>query len=325
MKKKFITLTILATLSFASVANISLVSNALEADEVKVAEQAYTELSTEEKNSIQGQILNGRLLLKKEDSEEAFDYFEELRDKHSENVDVNYYLGVSAVIMAQKASIFSKLGYATDFLEAMEKTIELQPDHIDALNTLIGFHLAAPGVAGGDTDKALTYAKQLRKIDAVKGFEQLANVYWKTEKADLAEKTLQQGLEAFPESAPLYFTRATAYMNDKAWAKARSDLNLAIKFAQNDEDKSSALYQQGKASAESGEEIELGINALTQAMPLANKEYKPWIEYRLAQLYIHSKNFEKAKNSISMIDINEDDDLKSKVKKLKKKLKKLMS
>ncbi|MDG1751151.1 MAG: tetratricopeptide repeat protein [Thalassotalea sp.] len=325
MKKKLIALTISATLSFASVADISSVTNALEADDVKIAEQAYAQLSVDEKESINGQILNGRILLKKEESEEAFDYFEELRGEHSENIDVNYYLGVSAVIMAQKASIFSKLGYAEDFLEAMEKTIALKPDHIDALNTLIGFHLAAPGIAGGDTDKALTYAKQLKEIDAVQGFEQLANVYWETEKADLAEQTLQQGLEQFPESAPLYFTRATAYMKAKAWGKARADLNFAIKYAQNDEEKSNALYQQGKASAESGEEIDLGINALTQAIPLADKDYKPWIEYRLAQLYIHSNNFDKAKNSISMIDLNDDDDLKSKVKKLKKKLKKLMS
>jgi tetratricopeptide (TPR) repeat protein len=325
MKKKLIAFTILATLSVASYADISLVTNALEADDVITAEQAYIKLPSDEKESIQGQILNGRILLKKEESEEAFDYFEELRDAYSENVDVNYYLGVSAVIMAQKASIFSKLGYAEDFLEAMEKTIALQPEHTDALNTLIGFHLAAPGIAGGDTDKALTYANQLKKIDAVQGFEQLANVYWKTEKADLAEQILQQGLKEFPESAPLYFSRATAYINDKAWDKARADLNLAIKYAQNDEDKSNALYQQGKTSAESGEEIELGINALTQALPLADKAYIPWIEYRLAQLYIHSNNYEKAKDSISMIDTNEDDDLKSKVKKLKKKLKKLMS
>ena len=325
MKNKLIVLTISASLSFASYADIPAVNSALEADNVIIAEQAYRKLSNDEKESIQGQILSGRILLKKEESEDAFDYFETLRDKNPDNVDVNYYLGVSAVIMAQKASIFSKLGYAEDFLEAMEKTIALKPDHIDALNTLIGFHLAAPGIAGGDTEKALIYANQLKETDPEQGFMQLSIVYRKTDKTELAVKTLQAGLEKFPESSSLYFTRATALMNKKAWSKARADLNLAIKYAENDGDKSSALYQQGKASAESGEEIELGIHALTQAMPLADKEYKPWIEYRLAQLYIHSNNFKKAKDAIAMIDTNEDDDLKSKVKKLKKKLKKLMS
>lgn len=325
MKKQLIALTFSTTLSFASYAELSIVASALEADDVKAAEQAFSKLSDEQKESIQAQILNGRILLEKEESEDAFDFFEALRDDNAENVEVNYYLGMSAVIMAQKASIFSKLGYAEDFLEAMEKTITLKPDHTDALNTLIGFHLAAPSIAGGDTDKALTYAHQLKKIDEVKGFEQLANVYKKTEKAELAEQTLKNGLEKFPESSSLYFTRATAYISDKAWNKARADLNLAIKYAKDDDERSSALYQQGKTSAESGEEIELGINALTQAMPLADKDYKPWIEYRLAQLYIHNNNFAKAKGALSSINIDEDDDLKSKVKKLKKKLKKLMS
>lgn len=325
MKKQLIALSIFASWSFASYADFSVVVSALDADDVTAAEQAYTTLTADEKASIQGQILNGRILLKNDETEDAFDYFEALRDDNTENVDVNYYLGMSAVIMAQKASIFSKLGYAEDFLEAMEKTIALQPDHIEALNTLIGFHLAAPSIAGGDSDKALSYANQLKKVDEVKGFEQLANVYRKTEKTALAERTLQEGLEKFPESSSLYFSRATAYMSEKNWDKARADLSLAIKFADSDEDKSSALYQQGKTSAESGEEIELGINALTQAIPLADQDYKPWIEYRLAQLYIHNNNFSKAKDAISSINIGEDDDLKSKVKKLKKKLKKLMS
>jgi tetratricopeptide (TPR) repeat protein len=325
MNKKIIALSFAATLSFASYANFSVVSEALDAGDVLTAEQVFTQLSKQEKTSVQGQVLAGRFLLEKGETEEAFDYFEALRENHTENVEVNYYLGFSAVIMAQKASIFSKLGYAEDFLEAMEKTIALQPSHLDALNTLIGFHLAAPSIAGGDTDKALTYANQLKKIDAERGIEQLANVYWQTERPSLAEQTLQQGLEEFPESASLYFTRATSYMNDKAWEKAREDLKLAIKYAPNDKDKSRALYQQGKASAESGEEIELGISALSQALPLADEEYKPWIGYRLTQLYIHNKNFVKAKDALSMIDTHEDDDLKSKVKKLKRKLKKLTS
>ena len=325
MKKQIIALTISASLSFASYADLNAVVSALEVDDVKVAEEAYTTLTADEKDSIQGQILNGRILLKKDETEDAFDYFEALRDSNTEHVDVNYYLGLSAVIMAQKASIFSKLGYAEDFLEAMEKTIELKPDHTEALNTLIGFHLAAPGIAGGDTDKALIYANQLKATDPEQGFVQLSNVYRKTDQADLAETTLKQGLNEFPESSSLYFTRANAYIKDEIWDKARGDLNLAIKYAKNDDEKSSALYQQGKTSAESGEEIELGINALTQAIPLADQNYKPWIEYRLAQLYIHNNNLSKAKDAISSINIGEDDDLKSKVKKLKKKLKKLMS
>ncbi len=324
MNKKLIALALSTVMSITSYADTALVTYSLENDDVKAAEIAFNELSLEEKQSIAGKIFSGRILLQKDKAEEAFDYFEELRDDHTENSDVNYYLGVSAVIMAQKASIFSKLSYAADFLEAMEQTLQLKPDHEGALNTLIGFHLGAPSIAGGDTDKALTYARQLQSFNKEQGYEQLANVYWQAEKANLAEQTLLEGLKEFPESAALYLTRASAYIKDEAWDKARVDLNLATKYAKNDEEKSRALYQQGKVSAESRQEIRLGIESLIQAIPLANEQYKPWVEYRLAQLYIHNKELDKAQSYITKINVGEDDDLKSKINKLKKKLNKLI-
>ena len=155
MKKKLVVLTLLASMSMTSYADIQAVQNALEQDDLLLAQQVFNTLTTEEKNAIPGQVLKGRLLLENDETEGAFDHFEALQKQHASNVDINYYLGVSAVIMAQKASIFSKLSYAKDFIKAMERTVELKPDHQDALNTLIGFHLNAPGIAGGDKDKAL--------------------------------------------------------------------------------------------------------------------------------------------------------------------------
>jgi hypothetical protein len=324
MQKKFITLVLFTSISMASYADINSVQAAFKSDDNAIAEQAFNTLTKEEKSSLEGQVLSGRLLLAQDETEDAFDFFETLQEQHSSDVDVNYYLGVSAVIMAQKASIFSKLSYAKDFIKAMEKTVELKPDHQDALNTLIGFHLNAPGIAGGDTEQALTYAKQLKQYDAEQGYSQIANVYWKTEKPELAEKTIDEGFEKFPESGTLYFTRAMANMDAETWEKARTDLTLAAKYAKDDETKGQALYQQGKVAVKSGEEAVLGIDALTRALPLAEKRYQPWVKYRLAQLYIEEKELMKATDFIAQIDISEDEELEDKVKKLKKKLKKKM-
>lgn len=325
MKRKLMILALVCSVSTASYADMKSVQEALESEDVALAEQTLSALSNEEKSSVAGQVLSGRLLLVKDQTEDAFDYFEDLQEQHSNNVDVNYYLGVSAVIMAQKASIFSKLGYAKDFIKAMEKTVELKPDHQDALNTLIGFHLNAPGIAGGDTEQALTYAKQLQQYDAEQGYSQIANVYWQTEKPELAEKTMNEAFTKFPESGILYFSRANVSIQKEAWDSAREDLKLAIKYAKDDERKSRALYQQGKVSAESGEQAVLGIEALTQALPIADKQYQPWVKYRLAQLYMQEKELTKASKLVTQIDVSEDEELEGKVKKLKKKLKKLIS
>ena len=323
MKQKFIALVLLSLINVASYADIQSVQEVFELDDITLAEQAYSTLSVEEKNSLEGQVLTGRLLLEKGDTEDGFDYFESLAKKYPDNVDANYYFGVSAVIMVQEVSIFSKLSYAKDFIKAMEKTVELKPDHLDALTTLIGFHLNAPGIAGGDTEKALVYAKQIKTFNAEQGYSQVANVYWKTEKPALAEKAIAEGLKQFPESSSLYFTQALADIKDEVWDKARANLTFAIDYAKDKDEKGRALYQQGKVAATSGEQAQLGIDALQKALPLSSKGQLSWVNYRLSQLYVQTNELKKASDLIAKIDVSEDDELKSNVKKLKRKLKKL--
>ena len=329
MKKKLFTLVISAILSFssfASFASFEKVEEALDEGNLKVAQLTFNGLTESEKNSLLGQILVGRLLLQKEAGKDAFDHFEDLVDINSENVEVNFYLGVSSLMMLQKASMFSALGYAKDFLSAMEKTIKLKPDHTGAHSYLIAFHLNAPSVAGGDKDKALELANQLKIFDAEQGYGALARVYVATEQTELAQQTLQQGLKEFPKSFTLYFRRAGIYLRDDDWDKARADTASAINHAKNDNEKLGALWQLGKASAKSGKEIDLGIKSLIEAISLLDEQGPDaqWVKYRLAELYIHNGEWDKAKDYLTKIDNQYvDDNLKSQVKKLKKRLKKL--
>lgn len=324
MNKKLVAFALSFTMSFSSMADINVISAAFNKENIVLAETLLEQLSATEQSTVEAKIFKGRLLLAKEESESAFEYFETLREQHSENIDVNYYLGVSAVVMAQKASIFSKLGYAEDFLEAMEKTITLAPEHLDALRTLIGFHLAAPSIAGGDPEKALLYANSIKKYDEEIGYAQLARVYWKQEKETHAIDTFVQGFEKFPKSAQLYLTRAHTYIEKEQWLKARYDLSQATLFAKDDEIKQQALYQQGKVSLKSKAETKLGIDSLQQALILANDKSKPWVQFQLAQLYIQNDELGKANQSLLSANSESSDELKRKVKKLKKKLKKLM-
>ena len=329
MKNKLFTLVISAILSvssFASFASFEKVEEALDEGNLKVAQLTFNELTESEKNSLLGQILVGRLLLQKEAGKDAFDHFEGLVDINSENVEVNFYLGISSLTMLGKAGIFSALGHAKDFSYAMEKTLKLKPDHIGAHLNLIGFHVNAPGIAGGDKGKALELANQLKIFDAEQGYGALARVYVATEQTELAQQTLQQGLKEFPKSFTLYFRRAGIYLRDDDWDKARADTASAINHAKNDNEKVEALWQLGKASAKSGKEIDLGIKSLIEAISLLDEQGPDaqWVKYRLAELYIHNGEWGKAKDYLTKIDNQYvDDNLKSQVKKLKKRLKKL--
>ena len=302
--------------------DLSAVKESLDKGEVKSATSLFNGLTKQDKLTTEGKVLTGRFLLENEKTEEAYDYFEELTESLPQNVDAHYYLGVSSVIMAQKASIFSKMGYAKDFLASMEKTLELKPNHEGAINYLIGFHLNAPSIAGGDAEQALTYAEKLASFDSIAGAKQIANVYWATEKSQLAYEKIAQAIKANPKSGELYFSRAVAYIKDKKWQQASDDLIQAVAHAKDEANKAQALYQQGKVSAESGLNLELGLDSLQESLAIASESFIPWVHYRMAELYVHQENWQQAKTEVNRIDTSKDEELGKRVKKLKKKLKK---
>lgn len=325
MKKTILAASLLlcVTASVGVYANdLTAVKESLDKGEVKHASSLFKGLTKQDKQTVEGKILTGRFLLENDETEDAYDYFEDLTKSLPKNIEAHYFLGVSSVIMAQKASIFSKMGYAKDFLASMEKTLALKPEHEGALNYLIGFHLNAPSIAGGDKEQALAYAESLASFDKVAGVKQIANVYWATEKSDLAYEKIAQAIEANPEIGELYFSRAVAYIKEEKWQQASDDLIKAVAHAKDENEKAQALYQQGKVSAESGLNIELGLDSLKESLPIASESFIPWVHYRLAELYVHQEDWKQAKAQVSSIDVSDDKDLSKRVKKLKKKLKK---
>jgi tetratricopeptide (TPR) repeat protein len=303
------------------------VVKALEDKNVSLAKEMFTRLSESQKNSLNGQLLNSRILFREDKTQESYDILEQLSEDNKDNADLYYYFGRSAIVMAQKASIFSKLSYASDALEAWERTLSLNPAHVKTLEGMIGFHIGAPSIAGGDIEQALHYSQTLLTLDPEKGYANLAKVYWQKEQDDLAEKAIADGLAILPNSGQLYFTQGVAYSrkakdNNTFWGKARSALNKARVNAKSNKEKQHVLYQLGKVAVNSGEETQAGINALEELLTLKSEEYQQWGKYRLAELYFNDKQLTKANEFVTLINYQDDDDLEDKVKSLAKKIKK---
>jgi tetratricopeptide (TPR) repeat protein len=312
---------LLSTSAFASQLDVQ---QALKAGNLDSAVTAYKTLTTAESSNLEGQLLWARILLAQDETEDAYDLMEGLLEKNTENVDLQYRFGQSAMVMAQKASIFSKLGYAKDGLKAWTTTLSIDPNHQPALEGLVGFHRMAPGMAGGDIDKALEYAQTLKKIDPLVGIASLVGVYQTMEKDDLAIKELDAGIVAYPDSSRLFFLRGMKALKDKKWAASYQDLNAALLVAIEDNEKTNVLYQLGKLAVKSGENIKPAIDSLTTLMTMSDHRYPQWGNLRLAQLYTTQGDFAKAKATLALIDDNDDDDLEDEVKKLKKQLRKLV-
>ena len=118
-----------------------------------------------------GQIcyLLGRINAWEGDAGAAFDWFEKAVEADSASADYQYWLGQMYGVKAQEANIFRKPGHARGALKAFEKAVRLDPDHLAARTALVEYHLRAPGIVGGSTEKALEQAGEIESRDLTEG------------------------------------------------------------------------------------------------------------------------------------------------------------
>jgi len=328
MKHGVISKTITATCLFTLLSTSALASQldvkkALKAGDLDNALSAYKVLSSAQSSNLEGQILWARILLAQDKAEDAYDLMEELLEQAPDNIDLQYRFGQSAMMMAQRASIFSKLGYAKDGVKAWTKALEIDPNHQDTLEGLIGFHRVAPGMAGGDIEKALEYAQTLKKLDGAVGIARLVGVYQTMEKEELAAKELDAGIAAYPESAHLLFLKGMNAFKKENWQASHQALEAALAGATDDNDKANILYQLGKLGVKSGENLASAVTSVETLLTMKNHRYPQWGNLRLAQLQTTQGDFEQAKTTLALVDDDDDDDLEDEVDKLKKQLRKL--
>ena len=61
------------------------------------------------------------------------------------------------------------LGHASKARQLFERSVELNPRNIEALNDLLEFQLEAPGIMGGGLDKARATISRISQVDPSEG------------------------------------------------------------------------------------------------------------------------------------------------------------
>lgn len=114
-----------------------------------------------------------------------------------DDTDYRFYerLGDAYGLKAQKSGILKIIWVIGDMRKAWEKAIELKPDLVSARKRLFSYYLVAPGIAGGDEEKAHKLAQEVSKLNPVSGHMLFARYYQKTENHEKAESELMQAVE----------------------------------------------------------------------------------------------------------------------------------
>ena len=102
----------------------------------------------------------------------AQDAFERLLAADPQNADFALWLGLAMGRRAERMTGIRRLGafpLARKVLAMFEKAVELDPENLAALEALQNFHLAAPGMVGGNKASARSLAARIEAVDAARG------------------------------------------------------------------------------------------------------------------------------------------------------------
>lgn len=206
----------------------------------------------------------GRVYMAMDKSGDAADWFEKAI-KANEKVSAHHlWLGNALGDQAQHANKLKQPFLARRVKTEFEKAVELDPVSVDARHGLIQFYSQAPGVMGGSLDKAKEQAREIEKINAMRGHWEMAQLLENKDKDfAAAERELTAAVAAAPDSNFAYNNLAQFYRRQKKYSDAVAVYERLLK---------------AKPDAVNAH-LNIGFNlALSgQNLDLAEREIKGWL------------------------------------------------
>jgi tetratricopeptide (TPR) repeat protein len=102
--------------------------------------------------------------------------------------------------MAQHSGWLQQFMLARRFKREIDTALAQDPRDLQALSDLMEYYLLAPGVVGGDKDKARDTAQRIAAVDRARGFAAQARLAEANGDTGKVESMLRRAVEAGPES-----------------------------------------------------------------------------------------------------------------------------
>jgi hypothetical protein len=204
------------------------------------------------------------------------------------NSDYHLRLGHVYGRMAEEANIFAAGPLALKFRKEVEMALALDPQNVDALDSMMNFKFQAPAMMGGNKDEAPALAEQIERLNLSEGYlaraelaalqknptdqeallqmavkansknysalEEIENFYAQPPNAKYGEaaKYAQQALQLDPGRIGAYRTLARVYALEGRWQEVDQTLAAAEK---NVPDDLSPYYEAAQALLQTGKDL----------------------------------------------------------------------
>jgi tetratricopeptide (TPR) repeat protein len=171
----------------------------------------------------------GRVYEAMNKSGEAADWFEKAIKVNDKVALHHLWLGNALGDQAQHANKLKQPFLAKRVKSEFERTVALDPTSIDGRHGLIQFYSQAPGIMGGSMDKAREQAREIQKLNAMRGHVELATLLEKDKDLAGAEREFEASVAAAPDSGYGYSSLAAFYRRQKRYDEAATTWDRLLK------------------------------------------------------------------------------------------------
>ncbi len=141
------------------------------------ARTAFQILSVEEPQNAKVRYFLGVIAMKRNDFDDAILQLEKATELDPTNSSYFAELGGAYGSAADKASLLAQINLAKKCRHALETSVELDSDNLDARQGLVDYYRQAPSFLGGGIMKAYAQATEIRQRDLFRGTLILGQLY----------------------------------------------------------------------------------------------------------------------------------------------------
>jgi len=221
MRKIFLVFTLFTGLGCFSQHSFKEIHSALDQGRLETAKKLLHNRISENPEDAVSIAYLGDIAGFEKDWDTAISLYKRLTQKYPECVDYNFKYGAVLGMKALSVSKLHSVVYVSDIKTYLEKTIELDPEHVEARRVLVELYVKLPGILGGSILKAKTYAYELKDLNKVDFY--------------LAQAFIVNEDEGPEESAPLFKKAIEVHLQLPGYKK-RNILNYELGKAASDAD-----------------------------------------------------------------------------------------
>lgn len=123
-------------------------------------------------------------------------YYKKLKQLKPSEANFFFKYGAAMGMKAKESNKLKALGMIGEIRRAFEKTIELNPKHIEARWGLMYYYMYLPGIFGGSETKAIRFSNELLKLSPVDGYLSRGQLDEYFERYTLAEEQFKKAIAA---------------------------------------------------------------------------------------------------------------------------------